>query len=167
MNLTPSILRAYSPAVHVEQAEERLRAMFADAALDVERLDPAATWRVFKEFAREPVEGLASDPEADLCLFEYGVYDWSDGKGPRFNWSFCRQFSFEDDEGEYDHMEQVRCDLFFEPTDATSSLTGEVWSESRSESSVAEWVAAVEASEGFLAVLGAPPSESRVEQNHV
>ena len=63
---------------------------------------------MFKLFAAEPVEGAGPAADDDMCLFEYGVYDWSDGKGPRFSWNLCRQFTIYED-GEYDRMEQLRC----------------------------------------------------------
>jgi hypothetical protein len=99
-----------------------------------------------------------------MCLFEYGVYDWSDGKGPRFDWGLCRQFSFYDDDGEYDGMEQLRCDLFFEVVPALAQVgAGDMWSGADLDA----WIAQVETDEGFRAVAGLVPLESRVEQNEV
>ena len=138
--------------------------MLQRAGLDLRRLDPGPTWKVFKAFAAEPVEGAGPHSQDDMCLFEYGVYDWSDGKGPRFNWGWCRQFSLYDDVGEYDHMEQLRCDLFFEVTPELEqlSLSG-IWSDG----DLSRWVEEVEAQEGFRAVMKLVPVESRVEQEEV
>lgn len=160
--------------------------MLRDAGLDLRRLEPAATRQVFKLFAAEPVEGVGSEPKDQMCLFECGVYDWSDGNGPRFNWSLCRQFTFYDsplptpltvfaemrlgyrepdvESGDYDRMEQLRCDLFFEPKDEASSLqAAEIWSDG----SLEEWAEEVETSKGFRAVQGSMPIESRIGQNRV
>ena len=98
--------------MRVDEAEQRLRDMLISSGLNLSRLEPEATWKVFKEFAAQRVEGSGGDPDDDMLLFEYGVYDWHDGKGTRFNWSLCRQFTVYS-EGEYDHMEQLRCELFF------------------------------------------------------
>ncbi len=145
------------------QAKERLRTMLRDAGLDPERLDPRGTWNVFKLFAAEAVEEVGPDPDADMCLFEYGVYDWSDGKGPRFNWKLCRQFIIDED-GEYDRMEQLRCDLFFEVTPQLEPLQLDgIWSGS----DLVGWAARVEAQEGFHAVTELTPVESTVRQDQV
>jgi hypothetical protein len=150
--------------VKVGDAGERLRELLRQAGLDLERLDPRRSWDVFKTFAEEPVEGPGRDSGDDMCLFEYGVYDWSDGKGPRFNWGFCRQFSLDDDAGEYDHMKQLRCYLFFEVTPEFEQLTLRgIWSDG----DLARWIEEVEAQEGFRAVMGLTPVESRVEQEEV
>jgi hypothetical protein len=147
--------------VKVGQAEERLRTMLRDAGLVLDRLDPGAAWRTFLAFAAEPVEGTGPHPEDDMCLFECGVYDWSDGKGARFNWGFCRQFSLYDEAGEYDRMEQLHCDLFFEATPELDQLQeAGIWSGP----DLAEWAVLVEATEGFRVVMGLTPVESRVEQ---
>lgn len=80
--------------MRVDEAEGRLRAMLQEAGLDPGRLQPDVAWPVFKAFAAERVEGLSGDD--DMCLFECGVYDWSDGNGPRFNWGLTRQFTLYD-----------------------------------------------------------------------
>lgn len=99
-----------------------------------------------------------------MCPFEHGIYDWSDGKGARFNWGLCRQFSLYDDAGKYNHMEQLRCDVYFEATPALEQLSGSgIWSDG----DLARWIAEVEAQEGFHAVMGLAPIESRVEQEQV
>lgn len=148
----------------VGQAEARLRKMLRDAGLTLDRLDPEATWGVFREFAAEPVEGTGAAAEDDMCLFECGVYDWHDGKGARFNWSLCRQFTLYRPGGEYDHMEQLRCDLFFEPAPQLARLRVDgIWSAP----DLSRWEAEVEVQDGFRAVAGMTPVESRVGQEHV
>jgi hypothetical protein len=57
----------------------------------------------------EALDGIA--PDDDGFLFEWGVYD-----DDRFYLGFLRQFSFYTADGEYDHMEQLRCTFHFEPT---------------------------------------------------
>jgi hypothetical protein len=145
------------------QTQERLRTMLRETGLDLERLDPRGTWSVFKLFAAEPVEGAGPAADDDMCLFEYGVYDWSDGKGPRFSWNLCRQFTIYKD-GEYDRMEQLRCDLYFEVTPQLEPLQLDgIWSGS----DLAGWATEVEAQEGFHAVTELTPVESSVEQEQV
>jgi hypothetical protein len=137
--------------------------MLVGAELDLNRLDPMGAWAVFKAFAAETVEGVGPDPDDDMCLFEYGVYDWGDGKGLRFDWSLCRQFTMYAD-GEYDHMEQLRCDLYFEVTPELEPLQGDgTWSGG----DLAGWAAEVEAQAGFGGVRDLTPVESSVHQEHV
>jgi hypothetical protein len=69
--------------------------------------DVQEAWRVFKDFARVPVEDVA--PEDDGILFDFDFLG-----GRRYHFSLVRQFSFEED-GEYDHMEQLHCCFMYEP----------------------------------------------------
>jgi hypothetical protein len=86
--------------------------MLIDAGLDLTRLDPRSTWEVFKAFAKEPVETI-TDPDDDLCLFEYGTFDWPE-RGKRFSWSLVRQFALYA-RGEYDHSDGFGAALAAEP----------------------------------------------------
>lgn len=151
--------------MRIREAESRLRELLHAAGLDCRRLDPAAAWNVFRAFAAEPVEDAGPEPDDDMCLFECGVHDWSDGNGPRFNWGFVRQFVLYDAAGEYDHMEQLHCDLVFE---VTAELEGievpGIWSGDLGPDA---WVREVERHEGFTAVVGRTPLESVVHQEEV
>src|SRR6187455_2946144 len=42
----------------------------------------------------------STDPDNDMLLFEYGIYDWQDGKGENFTISLVRQFYIENEESE-------------------------------------------------------------------
>jgi hypothetical protein len=124
--------------------------MLAEAGVDSEHPDPARTWLVFKAFASEPVDGM-SPGESDLLLFQSGPYEWSDGYGLTYGWILTRQFSFDDERGVYDHMEQLECGLYFDADDRLSALqTPGIWSGG----DLDEWFATVEADEGFRAVDG-------------
>ncbi len=151
-------------ATTVAQAEKRLRQMLSDAGLDLERLDPASTWRTFKAFAAEPIHGSGTSADDDLCLFECGVRERADGGASRFEWGLWRQFSVYDADGAYDHMVQLCCALFFEVTPQIEQLRETaIWSGS----DLAAWAADVEAQAGFKAATGIAPIESRVEQSRV
>jgi hypothetical protein len=156
----------YARPVRVDEAEQHLRAMLSAAGLDLARLEPEGAWDVFKEFAAQPVEGAGSEPDDDMVIFQYGISDdsWG-GKGRRFEWSFWRQFSLYVG-GEYDHMEHLQCNLFFEPTPELEEVgSGEAgfWPTTMH----ADFVAEVEGLPGYSAVLGATPVESEVRQEHV
>jgi hypothetical protein len=49
----------------------------------------------------------------DGMLAQYGTYDWGDGE--HFEHDMTRQFSFSDDDGEYDGMAQLHCSFRYEP----------------------------------------------------
>ena len=153
----------YAQHVRVEEAERVLRERLEAAGLDLTRLAPRETWRIFKEFANETVEGF--DGDDDMLMFEYGVYDWGDGKGNRVNWVLCRQFAFYDKTGEYEHMEQLRCVLYFTPRPELEEpgVESSIWPREQASG----WIADVEQLSGHAVVLDATPVESEVAQDEV
>ena len=139
-----------------EESVDRLREMLmAEALSEGGSLDSNAVevaWDVFKAFARLPVDGMSREDDSDGLLFQTGVYDWHDGRGPRFSFSMVRQFSFDDEDGDYDHMEQLECVVLFDPVPGLAALPrAELWS---FEMALDEWFAAVEALESFRGVVG-------------
>jgi hypothetical protein len=58
------------------------------------------------------IDGVDIDiPDYDMLLFQYGTYDWHDGKGEKFSVDFTRQFYIESDENE--EFYQLRFALYF------------------------------------------------------
>lgn len=103
------------------EALRTLDRMLADAGFDRERPDPRVVLRVFREFAQVPVACAE-----DLFLFQTGTYDFT---GPElFAVDFTRQFSHENEDGEYAGMEQLHCVIYYEPTDELRALTRNLWS---------------------------------------
>jgi hypothetical protein len=134
--------------------------MLASRGVDLARPDPTRTWEVFQAFAEIPIEDLPGE-DADDFLFEYGIYDWGDGE--YFNWGFCRQFTLYDGE-EYDHMEQLHCTFYYEPTPALREVgSDDLWCGE----SLSQWVAQVELMPGFAAPSGEIPTSMRIEQFEV
>jgi hypothetical protein len=124
-------------------------------------------WETFKQFARLPVEGMSAADHSDGLLFQTGVYDWDDGRGPQFNFSMVRQYCFDDEDGEYDHMEQVECLVLCDPTTELRALPREeLWSFGMSPQ---QWFDSVEALTSFRGVVDAPlrPAELEVHLNEV
>jgi hypothetical protein len=119
---TPPRLRA----VRSEEAEHRLRELLARAGVDIDAPtaeDVDRTWEVVRTFAAEPCEDADPvDEDGDGILAQYGVYDW--GQGEHFELDMTRQFSFSDDDGEYDHMAQLQCTFRFGPTGGWSGHQG-------------------------------------------
>lgn len=57
--------------------------------------------------------GLAKDPQADMLLFQWGVFDW--GQGERFEFDITRQFISAGAFGD-DAISQLNCTAYFAPT---------------------------------------------------
>jgi hypothetical protein len=57
--------------------------------------------------------GLANDPQADMLLFEWGVFNW--GKGDYFQIDLTRQFIVADQIDD-DAISQLHCTAYFTPT---------------------------------------------------
>jgi hypothetical protein len=158
-------------ALTVSQAERTLMAMIAEAGVG-DPPDPRAAWEVFKAFAaRRVVANAPWQLDSDLGLFQWGVYDWHDGKGTRFQIDFTRQFALLDEDGDYDHMEQLACTLYFAPTERLRGLgSGEVWSDGElwADGALQAWSAGVEATGVLVAIAGGDtPIECRVGQEQV
>jgi len=46
-----------------------------------------------------------------MCLIQWGVFDWGNGTGERFQIDFARQFIVATAEDDDDRMEQLHCTL--------------------------------------------------------
>jgi hypothetical protein len=89
--------------------------MLDRARVQLDTPDPDVVYRVFKEFAKQPVEGI----EDDTILYEIGIYGF--GEPETYRLHLVRQFSFFED-GEYDRMEQLHCIVHYEPDEDLRSL---------------------------------------------
>lgn len=139
-------------------AESHYRHMLREAGFSEQRPDALLAWRVFKEFAEVPVEC-----SEDALLFQCGVYNFT-GRD-LFHFGFVRQFTFEED-GEYDHMEQLDCSLLFEPDAKLQQLETNLWSYDFS--SAEEFFSAVEVLPEFsMALQGRTPVGMELFHNDV
>jgi len=98
-----------------DQALPGLKEMLNGAGIRLDAPDADAVYGVFKEFARQPVEGV----EDDTILYEIGIYGF--GEPDTYRIDLVRQFSFFED-GEYDRMEQLHCIVHYEPDEDLRSL---------------------------------------------
>lgn len=106
--------------IQASEAEPHFRRMLHAAGFSEQQPDALLAWRVFQEFAAVPV-----DCADDALLFQCGVY--GNTGHPLFQFGFVRQFTFEED-GEYDHMEQLDCSIHFEPDAELQRLETNLWS---------------------------------------
>lgn len=107
-----------------EDSEQILRAMLAENGLDFSQPDPLLVWEVFKQFVQLP---LSQPDVVEGQLFQCGVFDFTGND--LFYLDFVRQYEFSNEEGEYDHMEQVHCELTASPTIELKRLQTNLWAE--------------------------------------
>ena len=104
----------------VSQAETRLKTLLAKAGFEKRYPDPGLAWQVFKQFSRE-----AADCADDGFLFQAGCYDFT-GES-LFYLDFVRQFTIEDETGEYDHMEQLHIEFVCPPDPVLEKMQTSLW----------------------------------------
>jgi hypothetical protein len=152
----------------VAEAEGTFKEMLRAAGLDPSFPDFRGAWDVFKAFMRVLAEDAPwTEGFRDGMIFEWGAYDWQDGKGERFEVDFVRQFSLYVD-GEYDHMEQLHCNFYFAPTDLRRNLgSGDVWGDPETRESLAKWVRDVEAQPAFVAAASEKPDATLIQQEEI
>lgn len=156
----PEVPVASAEAIPLAGARDELAARLSgDTAVGLEE-----AWRVFVECARQPV--AAAPPlyvENDMCLFQWGAYDW--GEGQHFECDFTRQFVLHDTDGDYDHMEQLSLALLFDADDSDLAKlgSGDLWSGDDLE----KWVQEVEKLDAFRIGSTKAPRGHRVQQSEV
>lgn len=107
-----------------EDSEQVLRNMLVQNGLDFSNPDPLLAWEIFKQFVQLPI----SQPGVtEGVLFQCGVFDFT-GQD-LFYLDFVRQYEFSDEDGEYDHMEQVHCELNALPTSELELINTNLWAE--------------------------------------
>lgn len=106
--------------INANEAEEALIKMLNESAFNIDSPNAKLAWETFKKFSNTKV-----DCANDALLFECGVYNFT-GED-LFHFEFVRQFGFEED-GEYDHMEQLRLTLYFKLNAELKDLKTTVWS---------------------------------------
>ena len=95
----------------------------------------------------------------DALLFQYGIYNWYDGKGERFELDFTRQVKDPDS----DEFYQLGLTLYYEPNDIGNIVPLNIWSNDCT--SIIEWAAAIKNTEGFKRASKLNPIEFLVAIN--
>ncbi|MGE4190150.1 MAG: hypothetical protein AB7G12_09635 [Thermoanaerobaculia bacterium] len=82
---------------------------------------------VLELYGRERIDRTAIDEDGDMLLFQWGVFDWGDGR--RFEIDLSRQAIIpEDDDEEADQeIQQLRCTFRYEPEQFEELLSGNRW----------------------------------------
>jgi hypothetical protein len=150
-------------AIALRDALPVLRTMLSEASVDAERPDPRQAWIGFSAFAARPVTAAPLYVENDMCLFQWGVYDW--GNGANFECDFTRQFVLHDADGDYDHMEQLSLTLLYsaDDPDLVTLAPGDLWSGG----DLGRWTNDVEGLAAFTAISAKPADSLRLEHSEV
>lgn len=106
--------------MHINQSQDILMGILMDKGIDPELIGLKQALEAFRIFSAADF-----DCADDLLLWEAGTFDLGDG--PQFLCTLARQFSVEED-GEYDHMEQLHLELLFDPADLPPNLEAALWS---------------------------------------
>lgn len=86
-------------------------------------------------------------PDDDMLLFEYGIYDWQDGKGENYTIDIARQFYIEDEES--DGRFQLHLIMYYDSEEFRGVEAANKWSVDFE--NVEEWKNHVINTQGFKA----------------
>lgn len=95
--------------------------------------------------------------EGDMLLFQYGIYDWMDGFGEHFEFDITRQFFIPNCDEPY----QLNLTLNYDAEMFKGIRSYDCWSIEFS--SIEDFVAHIQTTEGFQLAEGAVPKTYRLE----
>ncbi|OJJ19498.1 hypothetical protein BKI52_22075 [marine bacterium AO1-C] len=102
-----------------------------------------------------------TDPEQDMLLFQYGVYDWND-TGDAFEFNITRQVESPDPKD--DEYYQLSITLLYEPEEMKPVEAFSSWSADTAD--IPTWKQQILNSEGFQQAAKHQPYSFRVELDH-
>ncbi|HEV3077698.1 MAG TPA: hypothetical protein VHB47_24980 [Thermoanaerobaculia bacterium] len=141
-NSAPALKRFYRDR-SIDPASASLAA-FIEGALDF--------------YASVPASGLAADSQADMLLFQFGIFDW--GSGEHFEIDLTRQFIVAgkvDDEA----ISQLRCTVYFDPTSTLKAVGSDHrWCEGYAD--LPEFKASVLSSQAYIKALAEVPKRREI-----
>lgn len=143
-----------------EEGLPLFRKMLKEAGFDPKEPDLQTAWEVFQKFS-----GSRFDCSDDSLLFEAGIFDFT-GEDEQFCLSFVRQFTIEVEE-EYDYMQQLHIDLFYQPDESLERLEDTIWTYDFDDD-FPSFFKAVEQSEAFKRLMAERrPSSCEIYQDEV
>jgi hypothetical protein len=115
----------------------------------------AEVWETFNRFVALPVYGDPPErvvPTEELILFECGPgLDTPEGASPGGYVGLVRQLAVEDEDGDPDRLEELRCEVLFGSVQVSFAEHEAIWSDD----SVDTWRTSVESTEAFKALIAA------------
>jgi hypothetical protein len=151
-------------ALPLAVAKQTLEQTLRKAGVSVRGASLEDVWHQFVLFAQQPF--AAPSPlhvDGDIFLFEWSAPDSTHESELALN--LVRQFSLYEDDGGYDHMEQLILTLRFDPSEVNVSDPHfeTLWSGE----DLSEWIAEVEAFESFAAMRTKQPLDLRIDHSDV
>ena len=107
--------------MRINRQEARLRSLLAQHGATWEAPSPMAAWSAYREYGRE----VFGTSDVGL-LFETGIYDFTGER--KYYINLVCQFEISDGEGEFDHFEQLHCELTCAPEASLSDKDAILWS---------------------------------------
>ena len=147
--------------------KEQFTAAFANfmkgKGLGSENLSLSSFPIVFLEFFRDVKFAEYSDLDDDLLLFQYGTYDWGEGRffEVDFTRQYCRLISGLGD----CEITQQHFTFYFDPTDFTEVAAFSVWSNACPD--LSDFQSTITNSLGYIATLDKVPSKIETSVGHV
>jgi len=141
--------------------ENRLRSR----GLESSRLSPDVGFAEMFAFYRDarPDDCVPVDSDGDMLLYQWGTYDW--GQGKYFNLNLTRQFIVEGLEDD-DAIFQLGLTFLYEPSPVLEALKqGNRWCHSPSE--LREFEQFVFSSSAYLTSLGLSPAKAKLLYENV
>ena len=142
----------------VSQAQSRLKDLLGKAGFDNGNPDPKLAWQVYKQFARERVSCADDD-----LLFQAGSYRFT-GED-LFYFDFVRQFTIEDQDGNYDHMEQLHIEFTRQPDQLLKKIKIDLWADDIDHSG--SFFSTVESMSEFQLAISYPDWKCNIYQEQV
>jgi hypothetical protein len=145
-------------------SESEFRRFLGSRSVDVETAALADVITAVLDFyGSEPATGLKTTPQADMLLFQFGVYDW--GRGENFEFDITRQFILEGEEGD-DAISQLHCTVAYAPTMQLRSVgNGNRWCQSGDD--LTAFKTFILASDAFMAAQHHPSKHTHIAWEQV
>lgn len=151
-------------AMKPSNSAEKLREFLAARGFDQSQaMAPQLVSNGIEFYKSVRCSGLAADPQADMLLVQWGVFNW--GKGEHFEFDLTRQFIRSGAFGD-DAISQLRFTAYYPPTQALRLIEAEnLWC--RSLADVAVFESFIRGSAAFRAVSLLPPLRLAIEWGQV
>ncbi len=147
-----------------EDSAEQFEQFVAAAGLSVATLVPSEAARLMLAFYRQVrADSCLLDQQGDMVLFQYGAYDF--GQGRTFQFDLTRQFVTDAEDVDDQEMSQLSLTVHFAVADQLRALSGERWCESLAEAD--EFEQFITSQEVTAAVASIQPLRTTLEWGYV
>jgi hypothetical protein len=146
--------------MRIDDVDRRFTELLREAGGDPDNLRPAQAWQAFTQFAAEPIDTLEPGTERDKLLFEAGPTKYGPNDEPAVMVDIERQYTLEDERGEYLGMRHVLCSFAYPLESGVAGERGvQLWGRPGTDASA--WTQRVEATP-YFALLASEPIFARL-----